>query len=399
MTKKILFFILPLRYYALLLLAILLSFSELFIGLSNYVFNLIFIVFSLRIGILLHEIGHLSFAKLVGGDPKRMILGKGHEILRFKAYKIKIILNNKFNSGLALATFSNLSYYKLRLLIYTLGGVVTNGIMAYLFFLIYDFNLNYLTLKEVSFPSAFIVANLVLAILNLIPFYTNYHGVKLPSDGLNLLKIPFKKINRKGVIDNNELFEAQELYESKKYNEAISIYEKYMNFEETKLMASINVSMLYAKTDNVEKAYSTLESCLPLVEDKKLKPNKAIVYNALAWYGLLKKEYENIDLHSKTAISIHPKNNSYQGTRGAVLVEMGHIDQGIKYLKPLVDFKFPNSETLSAAMYLYYAMHLKKDEKEKSKLLKFIDDNIKLLELDDTILWKIILEKVKEEPA
>lgn len=397
MTKKILFFIFPLHYYLLLLLAILLSFSELFTSLSNYVFNLIFILLSLRIGILLHEVGHLSFAKMVGGNPKRMILGKGHEILRFEAYNIKVILNNKFNSGLALATFNSLSYYKLRLLIYTMGGVVTNVLMAYLVFIIYDFNLNYLTLTDVSFSSAFIVANVVLAFINLIPFYTNYQGVKLASDGLSLVKIPFKKINKEGVIDNNELFEAYELYESKHYDKAISIYEKYMNFEDTKLLASINLSLQYAKIGNIEKAYSTLESCLPLVEDKKLKPNKAIVYNALAWYGLLKKDYTNIDLHSKTAISISPKNSNFQGTRGAVLIELGHVDQGVAYLKPIVNFKFPNNETLSAAMYLYYALHLKKDDKEKSKYLKFIKDNIKRLELDDTILWEIILDKVRKE--
>ncbi len=397
MIKKIALFILPLHYYIILCLGIFISYFDGFSDLSHIIFNLIAVIFFLRIGIILHEIGHLVFAKIAGGEPNRIILGNGYEILRFEVYNVKVILNQNFRNGGAIATFNSTNYLKMRFFIYMLGGALTNLFCAYLFHKLFGFDLNFvIELNNIDLSSSFIIANLLLLVFSLLPYYTTAsNGIKTESDGLRIIKLPFYKVKEvKKSMNMNQLYEASEFFESKEYDKAISIFKKYEDNEETKLISKINLGMLYSKKGNLEKGYSVLESCLSLVEDKKNKKYKPIIYNALAWYCLIRQDYTNIDLYSKTAISILPNNNHFKGTRGSVLIEMGLTKQGIKYLKPLVDFEFPNSETINAAIYLYYAMHLEKNDKEKQNYLTFIQKNIKLLESDDKIIWELISKRI-----
>ncbi|MCT4645678.1 MAG: hypothetical protein N4A74_11885, partial [Carboxylicivirga sp.] len=55
---------------------------------SNIILNYLLIFVSFKVGIVIHEIGHLVFAKIGGGQPRRLVLGNGHELARFKCCDI-----------------------------------------------------------------------------------------------------------------------------------------------------------------------------------------------------------------------------------------------------------------------------------------------------------------------
>lgn len=139
MKKNILLTIIPKGYWITLTVAIFFAvIGGEYLNLALLLFNLLIFLIGLKLAVLIHEVGHLTFAKLVGAVPRRMILGKGHLVAQTEYQGIKIILNSNFNSGLAYAAFDNLKFIRLKLLAYTSGGFLVNFFVGFalLFFLI-----------------------------------------------------------------------------------------------------------------------------------------------------------------------------------------------------------------------------------------------------------------------
>ncbi|WP_299518997.1 site-2 protease family protein [Winogradskyella sp.] len=357
--------------------------------------NLVATLLFIKVGVVIHEIGHLLFGKLAGGNPKRIVLGKSHEVKRFQVFNVKIILNKDFNGGFAFVNFPVGKKSKINKFILTSGGFFTNLIVAYLVYAVFGFNAAYLSGKHgLDFYSAFILANTLLAIISLIPYYVEYLGVKVATDGLTLLKLLFSKKNESN-IDYNDFFEAQDRFEDKDFDEAINLYKKYLELEETKLLASYNVGLMHLKKGEPDEALRWIEPCLDIVDKEKNKMMYAHINNGLAWLKLVADDHEDIDLLSKTAYSIKPDFSYFAGTRGSVLIELGKVEQGIKILEPLIDFKFPNNQTISAAIYLYYGHMLQAKSDKAKKYFNFIVENVEVLDLDEKMLWNRVQEKVK----
>lgn len=396
MAKKIILSIFPKFYWLTLIFGFFIRYIDEFLVLSNIVLIIIFTLFFVRIGVVLHEIGHLLFAKIVGGNPKRIILGKGHEVIKYNFFKVKIIINNQFKGGFAFANFNNTSFIKLKHFIYILGGAFTNLVFAYVCYKFFGLNFqSYSGEYGIDISTAFITSNVFLAVFSLIPYYTDFNGVKIATDGLSILKLPFQKSEElKSNINMDEFFTACEYFEVKEYGKATNIFEKYLKNEETELISKIYLSLIYLRTGEIEKGYKICVTCLDLVADKKKKNLKAYVNNNLAWFCLIKQDFKNAEYYSKVAFSINHNEPNFRGTRGAVLIEMGNVKKGLDLLKPLIDFKFPNSQTLCAAMYFYYGLFL--NDKKGEKYLAFLENNIEKLDFDERILWNNIKIRCEE---
>ncbi|MEO1031483.1 MAG: site-2 protease family protein [Bacteroidota bacterium] len=397
MEVKILNSIFPIYFWVFLIL----GFTALLVGgefsvLGCIFLNAVSVLFFIKLGVVVHEIGHLLFGKLAGADPKRIVLGKSHEVKRFKVFNIKIILNKDFNGGFAFVNFPFGKNTKMNQFLFTSGGFVTNLIVAYLVFLLFGFNFTFLSGRRgIDFSSAFIFANALLAISSLIPYYVEYLGVKIPTDGLTLLKLPFSKKNVSN-IDYNDFLEAHEKYEDKDFDEAINLYKKYVEFEETSLLARYNLGLMYLKKGEINEALRWMEPCLDVADKEKNRMMYAHINNGLAWLKLVANDYKDIDILSKTAYSIKPDFSYFAGTRGSVLIELGKVEQGIKLLEPLVDFRFPNNQTVSTSIYLYFGKMLQGKLKQAKKYFNFIVNNIEVLDLDDKILWDRIQDKLRQ---
>lgn len=393
MKKKILFTIIPKGYW--ITLAVVISFAIIggeYLKLANIGFNLVIFLFGLKLAILIHEFGHLLFAGFAGGTPRRMVLGKGHKVAETKFKGVKIILNSNFNSGLAYAAFDNLNLIRLKLLCYTSGGFLTNFFVAAVLLLVFDFSTE--ASNGIQLSSAIVISNLITGFSVLIPHYSSYQGLRLSSDGLSLLRIPFRKESELIELSSvNELLDAFDLFESKKYEEAITIYENFQRKAVESKAANFNLSIVHMKLGNFEKAIELMEELLPLVEEEPFKSFRTYIYNGIAWEYLLVNKLSEADMYSELAYKIDPNTEHIRGTRASVLIESGKYDEGKNLLINDIDFNFPNSQTLAASIYVGLAFHELNEPKKAETYVNFVEDNLELLDIDERTLYDRSKEK------
>lgn len=401
-NSRLIYTLIPKSYWIGLIIGLLIRIpGGEYIILSNIILNFLSIMVFTKIGVILHEIGHLLFAKIVKGQPRRLILGNGHEVTRFKLLNIKVVINTPFRGGFAFATFKNQSFLKWRYLFFVSGGFLSNLILVFLIYQLFGFNLDSLSGEYGVDPAtAFIFSNLILIILTLIPYKVTYLGIKMPNDGQNMLMLPFKKLDKlKERINTNDLLDAYEYFEAKDYDKAIKIYESYLKTDISQLIVKINLSVMYLKKGDYLKSLDTLNSITELLDDKKNKGYKALVDNNKAWLYLIIIDIDNADRCSKIAIDLVPKEKNFQGTRGSVLIEKGEIEQGINMLTTLVDFKFVNSQTLCAAMFLCLGYNKLDNNKEVLKYHDFVNRNIGKLDIDEIKIWGSITDRIGVKAA
>lgn len=397
MIKKIALSVFPFIYWVFLLVGVCLLFIEDYIILAYLILNFIALLFFIRLSVILHESGHLFFAKIVGGKPKRMVLGSGHEIIRFEIRGIKVILNSSLKGGFATSNFSNRKYLKWKKFVNIFGGPFTNLMLAALCYYIFGFNnLAFSGEFGLDLSTCFIISNILIGIFSLLPYKVNYYGIKVPTDGLNLLKLPFQKEkDLDEYINEDDFFQGYEYFEAKEYDKAIEVFNKYLEFENTKLVSKINLSVMFLKKGEFEKSFVLLKDCLTLLELDKKSIYKAFVNNNIAWVYLIKKDYKNAVKHSKIAHSTNSKEPNFIGTRASSLIEIGNLNLGISLLKPLVNMDYPNSQTLCASVYLSYGYFLNNEMKKHRKYLKFVLDNRSMLDLDENQILDNILERIE----
>jgi tetratricopeptide (TPR) repeat protein len=367
--------------------------EEEFIGFSNVLMNLVLILVGVKIAIILHEIGHLIFARLSGGTPRRMVLGKGHEVAKKTFFNIKVIVNSEFFSGSAYAVFKDQRFLKFRLIIYTVGGVAVNFFTALL--LIELFDLNQLS-DTVHFPTAFFISSLITGSVSLIPVKNYHQGMRINSDGLSLLKIPFyskDKLNNYNMM--SEIMDALDAFEAHQYEKAAEIYEKCRLTVSDHREMDLNLSVVYLKLGELERSIELMEGAKSLTDEKKYNHLKPNIYNGLAWNYLLINELEKADMYSELAYKLDPNNPNIRGTRGAVLIENGNLIQGIKLLIDDVNFEFPNSQTLTAAFYLAFAYKVQGQDKKVAKYYSFVKNNLHKLDTDEKLLFDRISKKME----
>lgn len=393
MYKKILLTVIPQGYWITLLVASLLALiGGEFLSMASIGFNLVIFRIGVKLSIGIHEIGHLLFALFVGGTPRRLILGKGHNVAESKIYGIKLILNAHFNSGRALAAFDNLRFIRMKLLLFASGGFLTNLIVAGLLFFLFDFSVN--ITSGIQLSSALVIANLLTGVSVLIPWYSNYQGIRYYSDGILILRIPFYKKSQLVELSLlNEFIDAVDLVESKKYEEAIAIYESIQVKTGGAKTINLNLSIAHIKLGNYERAVALMEECLPLIDEEPFKGANNLIYNEIAWGYLLLNRLDEADNYSKLAYEINPHYVAARGTRASVLIEMGKFAEGKKLLINDVDFNFPNSDTLLAALYVGVAFYQLNEHKNAEKYLKFVEEHINLLEVDEKSLYQRAKEK------
>ncbi|HEY5750420.1 MAG TPA: site-2 protease family protein [Chryseolinea sp.] len=399
MAKKVFLTLFPLTYWLCIAAGIALGFlDDEFSSLSNSFINCGIFLLAVKLAIIFHEIGHILAAKLVGGTPRRMTLGKGHELHRTQLYGIHVVINSTFHGGLVNAAFTGPGFLRLRYAFYMLGGVLCNGLIAFVLYSLFGLNFFGADDKIIFAPaSAFILANALL-LVNLLPFYVAFMGVRIPSDGLALLTLPFVK--RKEVekwLKVDVLWDAQEHLERKEYSEALAIYEQYLSQYPENKTIRLTIASVLIKTGEPQKGLDTLLPLESSLHEKELKRLAGHFYNTAAWIYLLLNKIDLANHYSALALQKVPGENMFRGTRGSVLIESGNIKDGILLLSHSMDFNFTNSTTLTAAIYLMLAQHLKGNSSERDKYLNFVNLNYDKLDVDERLLFERNLEKTKLE--
>lgn len=166
-------------------------------GISPLIFlsNLTLLCILFYINTYIHEYGHVIAAKLVGVRVAGVIIGNGKRAPYGKiVFGIPLLITTSFVGGFTLTGYIANNYPKLRSAFIFLGGVLLQLILTSACFALFGIkDFSYLFAGGISISTMFIVANALEIVLNLFPGHVDSFGVKVPNDGLTLLKLPFLK--------------------------------------------------------------------------------------------------------------------------------------------------------------------------------------------------------------
>lgn len=353
--------------------------------------SILFILF-LKIVIPIHELGHILAARIVGGTPRRIVLGTGHKVMEQVVGGVKIVLNSQLYSGLAYAAFDDLVEIKPKLFLYISGGILANILFACLIFPFLD-PIN-LWNRNVNPAAVFFISNLYCCGISIVPFTFQYHGITHFSDGLQLLKIPHYQASDLVDLNSvNELLDAYDLFESKKYQKALEAYENYASKVDEAGLVMYNLGLLYLKIGDFAKGNAVFDSLIDQIDEKPFESHKSLIYGGKAWAGLIAGDVKSADMYSELAQVLEPDNEYYRGTRALVLVEKGSFGESNNMALANFESRFPNSQTIEAAVCLAIAQRELGNKKESDKYVKFVYTNQEILDVDDLTVYRRLQKK------
>jgi len=288
-----------------------------------------------------HELGHFVCAKLVGMSPQRMKVGRGFRLIRKSFFGAQLELGILPDGGMTNAYYpdtgwSRLVDLKLKLIIYSIGGCLANSVLlvCLIAMLVY-------TGFQICLYFIWIEALMIIGALA--PIDSLLYGTKRHSDGKKIFFILTQDYQRYFFADHQkaitriagdraepqilikndiralELFVKAEIKLTyRRYDEAIALLDQLLNAE---------------KASDAEKAYI-------------LDTLAAIVIN----HG--QKQYlTQADRWSQEALKLAGHSKTIQGTRGAILIELGQYEEGKQMLFPITE---PDNDPFDIAISSYY---------------------------------------------
>jgi tetratricopeptide (TPR) repeat protein len=278
----------------------------------------------LYFSIFLHEMGHFFAGKLVGFNPPMVQIGVGKRILNFNLFNSVIEFRIIPNGGKTYVYFLTSQWLRAKLIFFYLAGPIVHVFLfSVLKFIHIDltFKIGYLSFREITFYLSWL--ELFLIFTNLFPI--EYQ--KQPNDGKQVIDTLTQsnqqviqkflglsryqtKYDRDRIFFNNDLrtlntiFEAKTKIDQRNFNQAIELLEPILHSPNFIMRDKIYLFDILA----------------------------SIVIN----HGEI-KYLQKADEWSDQALSLDKDIKTLQGTRGAILIELGRYDEGKKMLLPLTE--------------------------------------------------------------
>ncbi|MCL5057033.1 MAG: hypothetical protein M1130_03355 [Actinobacteria bacterium] len=334
--------------------------------------------------IFIHELGHLLVGRLLRIEIYSVEIGDGKELWKKKVFNTLFILNKGW---IGLTTIRKITprFIKLRIIIFAAGGVALQVIAMALCIVLFGLE----SKGIVNLSAIFVLSNFLMVISNLIPRRVNIKGIKIPSDGLTILKTPFLKEKEiEEILNVDKLIEAYQLLQSGEYSVAAMTYQKYIHKVPTSEIAHINYSISLMRCLKFEEAKSVLINLNQNIHNKKYD---YFIYNNLAWLYLLDMNENSLteaDILSKRAFELNPKEPFVLDTRGCVLIELGRYDEGIDMLEKQINLKKP-----TGLMYISYGYYKKGVKEKELEYNKYLENYLNELTPDEVFIYEKIKSK------
>jgi tetratricopeptide (TPR) repeat protein len=295
--------------------------------------------------IIPHELCHAVVAWLTGGKVFEIRLGMGPTIWEKDIGSLLLSFGKYPFLGLCLAAFPTRAYIRGRLFLLISAGMLFNLFMLLLFAPSYvgsRFDAMY------AFREAFVIANVWQLFLSLFPRKVGLGGVDTGVDGLKLLRILLGKLSADIVHLTYFAYEGLYAMKRKAYDRVIEVCEDVLAlypdraflFNDVKALALLNLDQHVEALALFQELLMHLETSQPIerleIMDTNRALTKAVLLNNVAYTTLLnspgpealKQAYK----HAQQAFRMAPWLVFTQGTLGAVLVEMGRVEEGLKHL-------------------------------------------------------------------
>lgn len=302
--------------------------------------SLILFVVSLHLATIVHELGHVWAARIVGWRTFRIVLGVGRLLRERQILGTHVEIRSLRFRGMALVAPRDYRGFRLKALIVFSGGVIAN-LLAGAFGLLLDHNLaeDWFRPENASIPPAcFWFLGQALMLWSLVPYrYNSVYG-RLSSDGMSILTVLFKPTRIYCEMERAAyVHEFIELRKQGKAQAALDVMEKAAVRFPGEPVVHINVACAYSDLERYAEgeaaARRAIESKTP---EAALRP---MLLNNLAWCILMQEVPERLSearAYAEQAYASLPWNPGVQSTLGSAKVMQGETAEGKALLEQAI---------------------------------------------------------------
>jgi tetratricopeptide (TPR) repeat protein len=348
----------------------LICFSNLTTSSSLVFFGSLLLTFVVTI--LPHELAHALAALITGQRLFTVTLGSSGRILSVgQIFGYDIVIHRILLGGSVLYSPKNLYHARLRHFIVVLAGPMADVLLIVLAI----FYLNRVAREGIFYYmlGGFIWGNIIQLAINLFPRKVRMGYNYIPSDGLNLLKTPFmSRATIEAWHSTTFYYEALESLQRDNIQDAEQWLQRGMEaYPNNSWGLLVEAGILEHKRQYRE----ARDVCLRVFSQPALAPEiQAYLWCAIARLDLIIAEpalLEEADRFSLQAIEELPWESSYKGTRGSVLIELGRLDEGVRFTQQAFQ---ENCEVSFKAINACYLAIAEVKLGDKSTALKWIDE-------------------------
>jgi hypothetical protein len=291
--------------------------------------------------LLIHEFGHVTAAKFVGFRVLSVRIGYGRRLSKFTILGIPTIVNAIPLIGLTYAIPTERAWLKLKSWLFIAGGPAVHVIFLTIAFILSpeSFYLGYVLPKitsSIAPVETFVLVNVVVLLLNIIPRRIGNPIGKLYTDGYQLIVVPFLRSKQiDDLLRALPRVEARELTREGNYSGAIEIYDRELRVSADDELLAHDRAIAVLHLGKFQEAQNTL---LSLVGSESFTEKESALFlkNNIAWLDAVlgdQGDLSRADEYSESAYSSAPDVPMFCGTRGSVLIRLGRCDLGINLLK------------------------------------------------------------------
>jgi hypothetical protein len=296
-----------------------------------------------------HEASHAVAAHAVGLCVVYLSVGRGPALFRRAAGGVQFVARAVPLTGCTVVVAPTLAWLRTRLFVtYAAGPLANVGMLAV------AAELGRAERPELHFApwSACVVVNAIAAAANLFPFPARRGN--LATDGWHLLEVPRRSTRELTRLVTAYLcWGAGRCIARGQLAEAENLIATALRAEPDSVVARVVQADLLVLGRRWSEAVPRLR---PLVAELEHEPVVGILLNNLAW-SLLNLDDDNAmreaDILSAQAIEHCPRHPAVNGTRGAVLLCAGKLDEAASHLTFAFDQNTPENKAINAC---YLAM-------------------------------------------
>jgi hypothetical protein len=324
------------------------------------------------VAVLIHELGHVIAALLVGWKPIELKVGRGREWNLFRIGDVQFKFGSVPLGGFAQTLAPNASNFRLKQIFVSASGSLTNAGVAILLFgalhgwdgisrlpdwwvqiAIFLIIFNTLCIQNIIFPRCFMlegrtVSNDARTIWNMVFMKADDVDKNVRAHVLTLFNFYLRK---------NRLVEVQAILFGKP---------EYFG---TPLDARTFWIHILLREGKKPEALAEIERLLkegvPSTKHAEVLDSVACISFYHGHFDLLEDSMRYID----EAIAEEPDIITIKGTKGALLIETGRLDEGIAMLEHVLATSTAAVDKAISEYYLAYACHKKGDAHEAMKHL------------------------------
>jgi len=283
-------------------------------------------------------------------SPHLMNVGRGFGIFRKRFFGAQLELGILPFCGLTSAYYPDTGWSKFedlrpKLVFYYIGGCLANSVLLV-------FSISMLAYSGFPIFLYFIFIDVVMIITTLIPTDVHLYGMVFPSDGKRIFLI---------LTQDNQQYH-KELFA--RYRDAITRIAGDRVDPKMIFNNDLRILLLLGKAET-ELAYRNFDEAVILLnrllnDENVADSERAYILDILASIVINHRQKQYLtqaDDWSREALRLAGNSKTIQGTRGAILIELGEYEEGMRMLLQLTE---PNNDPLDIAIsscYLAKAEH------------------------------------------